>query len=118
MDIKTLLIMGLLSLGLGGCANAQNKQGNSNVKELTKKQKEKLKEMYEMYRYFQMKPGISENVTVEERSEPLPWVETERKVDSFHVKEWLRNAQLGLSLIHILSNATAGYGVVMLSKVI
>ena len=40
MDIKTLLIMGLLSLGLGGCANAQNKQGNSNVKELTKKQKE------------------------------------------------------------------------------
>ena len=80
MDIKTLLIMGLLSFGLAGCANAQNKQGNSNVKELTKEQKEKLKEMYEMYQYFQIKPGISENVTVKERIEPLPWVETERDI--------------------------------------
>lgn len=35
MDIKRLLIMGLLSFGLGGCSNAQNKQENSNVKELT-----------------------------------------------------------------------------------
>ena len=110
MDIKTLLIMGLLSLGLGGCANAQNKQGNSNVKELTKKQKEKLKEMYEMYRYFQMKPGISEYVTVEERSEPLPWVETERKVDSFHVKEWLRNAQLGFGEFYMVDGRLSLHG--------
>ena len=78
MDIKTLLIMGLLSFGLAGCANAQNKQGNLSVKELTKEQKEKLKEMYAMYRYFQMKPGISENVTVEDIIDPLPCVETER----------------------------------------
>ena len=84
--------MGLLSFELGGCANAQNKQGNLNVKELTKEQKEKLKEKYAKYQYFQMKPGIPENVTVEERSEPLPWVETEKEFDSFHVKEWLSNA--------------------------
>ena len=44
MDIKTLLIMGLLSFEVGGCSNAQNKQGNSNVKELTREQKEKLKD--------------------------------------------------------------------------
>lgn len=34
MDITTLLIMGLLSFGLGGCSNAQNKQEHSNVKEI------------------------------------------------------------------------------------
>ena len=34
MDITTLLIMGLLSFGLGGCSNAQNKQKHSNVKEI------------------------------------------------------------------------------------
>lgn len=34
MKLKTFIVMGLLSMfGLGGCANAQNKQGNSNVKE-------------------------------------------------------------------------------------
>lgn len=94
MKTKTLLIMGLLSFGLAGCANAQNKQGNSNVKELTKEQKEKLKEMYEMYQYFQIKPGISENVTVKERSEPLPWIEMQKGLDWSHVKDWLSNAKL------------------------
>ena len=34
MDITTLLIMGLLSFGLGVCSNAQNKQEHSNVKEI------------------------------------------------------------------------------------
>lgn len=45
MKLKIFIVMGVLSLGLGGCANAQNKQGNSNVKELTKEQKENLKEI-------------------------------------------------------------------------
>lgn len=97
MDIKTLLIMGLLSFGLGGCANAQNKQENSNVKELTKEQKEKLKEMYAMYQHFQMKPGISENTTVKERSEPLPWIEMQKELDWSNVKDWLSNAKLEFS---------------------
>ena len=64
MELKILLIMGLLSFGLGGCCNAQNKQGNSNVKELSKEQKEDLKKMYEMHQYFKMKPGIPENANV------------------------------------------------------
>ena len=110
MDIKTLLIMGLLSFGLAGCANAQNKLGNSNVKELTKEQKEKLKEMYEMYQYFQIKPGISENVTVKERIEPLPWVETEREFDSFYVKEWLCNAQLGFGEFYMVDGRLSLHG--------
>ena len=42
MDITTLLIMGLLSFGLGGCSNAQNKQENSNVKELGNVPKENV----------------------------------------------------------------------------
>ena len=37
MDIKILLIMGLLSFGHGEYINAQNKEGNSNIKELTKR---------------------------------------------------------------------------------
>lgn len=97
MKLKTLLIMGLLSFGVGGCSNAQNKQGNSNVKELTKEQKEKLKEMYAMYQYFQMKPGISENATVKERSEPLPWIEMQKGLDWSNVKDWLSNARLEFS---------------------
>lgn len=42
MDIKILLIMGLLSFGGGGCCNAQNKQENSNVKELGNVPKENV----------------------------------------------------------------------------
>ena len=42
MDITTLLIMGLLSFGLGGCSNAQNKQEYSNVKEIGNVPKEKV----------------------------------------------------------------------------
>lgn len=42
MDIKILLIMGLLSFGLGGCSNAQNKQEHSNVKELGNVPKENV----------------------------------------------------------------------------
>lgn len=111
MDIKTLLIMGLLSFGLGGYANAQNKQGNSNVKELTKGQKENLKEMYAMYHLgYQIKPGISEKATVEERIEPLPWVETEREFDSFHVKEWFSNAQLGFGEFYMVDGRLSLHG--------
>ena len=95
MDIKILLIMGLLSFGLGGCCNAQNKQGNSNVKELSKEQKEDLKKMYEMYQYFKMKPGIPEDADVKERTEPLPWIEMEKDFDRNPIKEWLSNAKLG-----------------------
>lgn len=97
MNIKTLLIMGLLSFGVGGCSNAQNKQGNSNVKELSKEQKEDLKKMYEMYQYFKMKPGIPENANVKERTELLPWVEMEKEFDWSHVKDWLSNARLEFS---------------------
>lgn len=42
MKLKILLIMGLLSFGLGGCSNAQNKQENSNVKELGNVPKENV----------------------------------------------------------------------------
>ena len=42
MDIITLLIMGLLSFGLGGCSNAQNKQEYSNVKEIGNVPKENV----------------------------------------------------------------------------
>lgn len=42
MDITTLLIMGLLSFGLGGCSNAQNKQEHSNVKEIDNVPKENV----------------------------------------------------------------------------
>ena len=42
MDITTLLIMGLLSFGLGGRSNAQNKQEHSNVKEMGNVPKENV----------------------------------------------------------------------------
>lgn len=42
MDITTLLIMGLLSFGLGGCSNAKNKQEYSNVKEIGNVPKENV----------------------------------------------------------------------------
>lgn len=42
MDITTLLIMGLLSFGLGGCSNTQNKQEYSNVKEIGNVPKENV----------------------------------------------------------------------------
>ena len=42
MDITILLIMGLLSFGLGGCSNAQNKQEHSNVKEIGNVPKENV----------------------------------------------------------------------------
>ena len=42
MDITTLLIMGLLSFGLGGYSNAQNKQEHSNVKEIGNVPKENV----------------------------------------------------------------------------
>lgn len=42
MDITTLLIMGLLSFGFGGCSNAQNKQEYSNVKEIGNVPKENV----------------------------------------------------------------------------
>ena len=42
MDITTLLIMGLLSFGLGGRSNAQNKQEHSNVNEICNVPKENV----------------------------------------------------------------------------
>ena len=42
MDITTLLIMGLLSFGLGGCSNAQNKQKHPNVNEICNVPKENV----------------------------------------------------------------------------
>lgn len=42
MDITTLLIMGLLSFGLGGCSNVPNKQEHSNVKEICNVPKENV----------------------------------------------------------------------------
>lgn len=116
MDIKRLLIMGLLSFGLGGCANAQNKQENPNVKELTKEQKENLKHMYAMYQYFKMKPGISENATVKERTEPLPWIEMEKGFDWSHVKDWLSNARLEFSEYYKINGWLLLHGKYVLEK--
>ena len=110
MDIKILLIMGLLSFGLGGCCNAQNKQGNSNVKELSKEQKEDLKKMYEMYQYFKMKPGIPEDADVKERTEPLPWIEMEKDFDWNPIKEWLSNAQLDFGDFYMMDGRLSLHG--------
>lgn len=101
MNMKTLLIMGLLSLGLSGCTNAQNKQIKMEVKELTKEQKEELKKVYAMYQFSQMQPGIPEGVIVEERTKPLPWIEMQRVLDWSNIKDWLLNAKLEITNSHI-----------------
>ena len=95
MDIKILLIMGLLSFGGGEYINAQNKQENSIVKEFTKEQKEKLEKMYSTYQQYYLKPGISKKANVKDWTEPLPWIEMQQKgFDWSNVKDWLSNAKL------------------------
>lgn len=97
MTFKTFIIMGLLSVSaLGNCQT----NDNSNVTELTGEQKDKLKELYRIYQYFFMKPGILENAIVTERTEPLPWTETGEAIDYSHVKEWLSRAKLEVDEVY------------------
>lgn len=120
--------MGLISItGIGGC-HAQTKpdksvdsgntgyQTTSNVKELTQKQKEELKKMYEMYRYFSMTPGISENDVAKERAEPLPWMEMEKEFDWNHVEEWLSHAKLEFGDFYSMDGRLSLHGKYLLDK--
>lgn len=70
--------MALLSVSaLGNCQT----NGNPNVTELTKEQKEDLKKMYGRYQLFTTTSGIPEYSVAKARTEPLPWVKAEREFD-------------------------------------
>ena len=78
MKLKTLIIMALLSVSaLGNCQT----NGNPNVTELTREQKEDLKKMYGRYQLFTTTSGIPEYSVAKARTEPLPWVKAERELD-------------------------------------
>ena len=78
MKLKTLIIMALLSVSaLGNCQT----NGNPNVTELTREQKEDLKKMYGRYQLFTTTSGIPEDAVAKARTEPLPWVKAEREFD-------------------------------------
>lgn len=70
--------MALLSVSaLGNCQT----NGNPNVTELTKEQKEDLKKMYGRYQLFTTTSGIPEYSVAKARTKPLPWVKAEREFD-------------------------------------
>lgn len=70
--------MALLSVSaLGNCQT----NGNPNVTELTREQKDDLKKMYGMYQLFTTTSGIPEDAVAKARTEPLPWVKAEREFD-------------------------------------
>jgi len=70
--------MALLSVSaLGNCQT----NGNPNVTELTREQKEDLKKMYGRYQLFTTTSGIPEYSVAKARTEPLPWVKAEREFD-------------------------------------
>ena len=78
MKLKTLIIMALLSVSaLGNCQT----NGNPNVTELTREQKEDLKKMYGRYQLFTTTSGIPEYSVAKARTKPLPWVKAEREFD-------------------------------------
>ena len=80
--------MALLSVSaLGNCQT----NGNPNVTELTREQKEDLKKMYGMYQLFTTTSGIPEDAVAKARTEPLPWVKAEREFDPTPVKDRLSN---------------------------
>ena len=63
-----------------------------------------------------MKPGISENATVKERTEPLPWIEMEKGFDWSHVKDWLSNARLEFSEYYKINGWLLLHGKYVLEK--
>ena len=78
MKLKAFITMALLSVSaLGNCQT----NGNPNVTELTKEQKEDLKKMYGRYQLFTTTSGIPEYSVAKARTEPLPWVKAEREFD-------------------------------------
>lgn len=78
MKLKAFITMALLSVSaLGNCQT----NGNPNVAELTKEQKEDLKKMYGRYQLFTTTSGIPEYSVAKARTEPLPWVKAEREFD-------------------------------------
>lgn len=78
MKLKAFITMALLSVSaLGSCQT----NGNPNVTELTREQKEDLKKMYGRYQLFTTTSGIPEYSVAKARTEPLPWVKAEREFD-------------------------------------
>lgn len=78
MKLKAFITMALLSVSaLGNCQT----NGNPNVTELTREQKDDLKKMYGMYQLFTTTSGIPEDAVAKARTEPLPWVKAEREFD-------------------------------------
>lgn len=78
MKLKAFITMALLSVSaLGNCQT----NGNPNVTELTREQKEDLKKMYGRYQLFTTTSGIPEYSVAKARTEPLPWVKAEREFD-------------------------------------
>lgn len=78
MKLKAFITMALLSVSaLGNCQT----NGNPNVTELTKEQKEDLKKMYGRYQLFTTTSGIPEYSVAKARTKPLPWVKAEREFD-------------------------------------
>lgn len=78
MKLKAFITMALLSVSaLGSCQT----NGNPNVTELAKEQKEDLKKMYGRYQLFTTTSGIPEYSVAKARTEPLPWVKAEREFD-------------------------------------
>lgn len=94
MKLKAFITMALLSVSaLGNCQT----NGNPNVAELTKEQKEYLKKLHRMYEFNLIGHRIAEGAEVEERTESLPWEDiTVEKFDIDAVIDWLNNAQLDL----------------------
>lgn len=69
MKLKAFITMALLSVSaLGSCQT----NGNPNVAELAKEQKEDLKKMYGRYQLFTTTSGIPEYSVAKARTEPLP----------------------------------------------
>lgn len=78
MKLKAFITMALLSVSaLGNCQT----NGNPNVTELTREQKEDLKKMYGRYQLFTTTSGIPEYSVAKARTKPLPWVKAEREFD-------------------------------------
>ena len=89
MKLKAFITMALLSVSaLGNCQT----NGNPNVTELTREQKEDLKKMYGRYQLFTTTSGIPEDAVAKARTELLPWVKAEREFDPTSVKDRLSNA--------------------------
>lgn len=108
MKLIVLIIVVLVSMS---CSSQRNDKIPQKTSELTKEQKEELKEWYERYRNFVVRPGIPEGVEVKERTEPLPWKETGKEFDPTHLKDWLTNARLDLRMYNVIECTLPLHGV-------